>query len=62
LIERARAEIRQERDDAVTEVRREFADLTVLAAGKVIEKSLDKEQHRELIARVLKESSVNKKE
>ena len=62
LLDRARAEIQRERDDAVGEVRREFADLTVLAAGKVIEKSLDKEEHRELIDKVLKESSTQKQE
>jgi F-type H+-transporting ATPase subunit b len=62
LITRARAEIKKERDDAVSEVRREFADLTVLAAGKVIEKSLDKKEHRELIDKVLEESSGLKKE
>jgi F-type H+-transporting ATPase subunit b len=62
LVNRARAEIQRERDDAITEVRREFADLTVLAAGKVIEKSLDKEEHRELIEKVLEESSTLKKE
>jgi F-type H+-transporting ATPase subunit b len=62
LITRARAEIQRERDDAITEVRREFADLTVLAAGKVIEKSLDKEEHRKLIDKVLEESSTLKKE
>ena len=62
LIDRARGEIRRERDDAIGEVRREFADLTVLAAGKVIERSLDKEQHRELIEKVLEESSTKKKE
>ena len=61
LITRARAEIQHERDDAITEVRREFADLTVLAAGKVIERTLDKEKHRELIEKVLKESSDLKK-
>lgn len=62
LITRARAEIRQERDEAVNEVRREFADLTVLAAGKVIEKSLDKEDHRQLIEKVLEESTKPEKE
>lgn len=62
LLVRARAEIQQERDEAVGEVRRSFADLTVLAAGKVIEKSLDKEQHRELIEKVLEESSAGKDE
>jgi F-type H+-transporting ATPase subunit b len=62
LITRARAEIQQERDDAIAGVRREFADLTVMAAGKVIEKSLDKAEHRELIDKVLEESSTGKKE
>jgi F-type H+-transporting ATPase subunit b len=60
LVTRARAEIQRERDEAVQEVRREFADLTVLAAGKVIERSLDKEAHRELIEKVLEESSTKK--
>ncbi len=62
LIVRARAEIRRERDEAVDGVRREFADLTVLAAGKIIEKSLDKKEHRELIEKVLQESATLKKE
>jgi len=61
LIVRARSEIQRERDEAIGEVRREFADLTVLAAGKVIEKSLDKKDHRELIEKVLEESSTLKK-
>jgi F-type H+-transporting ATPase subunit b len=60
LLERARSAIQHERDEAIGEVRREFADLTVLAAGKVIEKSLDKEEHRELIEKVLEESSTFK--
>ncbi len=46
LIARARAEIQRERDDAIDGLRREFADLTILAAEKVIERSLDKEAHR----------------
>jgi F-type H+-transporting ATPase subunit b len=62
LIVKARTEIKQERDAAVNEVRREFADLTVLAAGKVIEKSLDKEEHKELIEKVLEESTTLNKE
>ena len=62
LITRARSEIQRERDEAIGSVRREFADLTILAAGKVIDRSLDKEQHRELIDKVLKESSTGEKE
>jgi F-type H+-transporting ATPase subunit b len=60
LIVRARSEIQQERIEAVNEVRSEFAELTVLAAGKVIEKSLDKTEHRDLINKVLEESTTNK--
>ena len=61
LIVRARQEIKNERDEAIDEIHREFADLTVLAAGKVIGKSLDKTSHQELIDKVLKESKTLKK-
>lgn len=62
LVEKARQEIQRERDEVVREVREEFADLTVAAAEKVIEKSLDKEAHRELIEKVLEESTTLDKE
>jgi len=62
LIARARTEIQRERDEAIGELREEFADLTVLAAEKVIDRSLDKEAHRQLIDKVLEESSALKKE
>jgi len=62
LLARARAEIQREREEAIDELRRAVADLTILAAGKVIERSLDKEAHRELIEKVLEESSALKKE
>lgn len=61
LITRARTEIQRERDEAVDELRKEFADLTILAAGKVIDRSLDKKAHRQLIDKVLKESTTLKK-
>ncbi|MDO8568855.1 MAG: F0F1 ATP synthase subunit B [Dehalococcoidales bacterium] len=60
LIGRARSEIQRERDEAIGELRRAFADLTVLAAGKVIDRSLDKEAHRDLINKMLEESSLKK--
>ena len=62
LIARARAEIQQERNEAVSELRREFADLTVTAAEKVIDRSLDKKAHRDIIDKVLEESPTLKKE
>lgn len=61
LVERARAEIQHERDEAIGELRQEFADLTIVAAEKVIEKSLDRQAHQQLIDRVLEESVSLKK-
>jgi len=61
LLSRARNEIQRERDEAIDELRKEFADLTILAAGKVIDQTLDKEAHRQLIDKVLEESSELKK-
>ena len=55
LIQKARSEIQAERDEAIDSVRREFADLTILAAEKVISRSLDKQSHQELINKVLEE-------
>ena len=61
LIARAKTEIQRERDDAIGELRREFADLTILAAEKVIQKSLDKEAHRQLIDKTLEQSTTFRK-
>jgi len=60
LIERARGEIQRERDEAIGELRQEFADLTIVAAEKVIEKSLDKQAHQQIIEKVLEESATLK--
>jgi F-type H+-transporting ATPase subunit b len=61
LINRARVEIQRERDDAVDILRREFADLTIMAAEKVIDRSLDKKAHRDIIDKVLEETPTLKK-
>jgi len=62
LIARARTAIQRERDESIGELRREFADLTILAAEKVIDRSLDKEAHRQVIDKVLEESTTQKKD
>jgi F-type H+-transporting ATPase subunit b len=62
LIARARAEIQQERNEAVGELRKEFADLTITAAEKVIDRSLDKKAHRQIIDKVLEEAPTLKQE
>ena len=56
LIARARDEIQRERDDAVEQVRKEFADLAILAAERVISRSLDHDAHRSLVEEVLEGS------
>jgi F-type H+-transporting ATPase subunit b len=57
LLERARNEIQLERDQAIAELRREFAEITVSAAEKVIGQSLDRQAHQRLIDEVLAEST-----
>lgn len=56
LLERARGEIQLERDSAIAELRREFADLTITAAERVIKEELDENKHRRLIQEVLTEA------
>ena len=55
-MERARAEIQLERDGAIADLRREFADLTITAAERVIRRSLDRDAHNDLIEQVLAEA------
>jgi F-type H+-transporting ATPase subunit b len=56
ILERARGEIQLERDNAISELRREFADLTITAAERVIRRSLDREAQHDLIEQVLQEA------
>lgn len=57
ILARARTEIQLERDTAIGELRREFADLTIAAAEKVIGQSLDRQAHERLINQVLADST-----
>ncbi len=59
MLARARAEFQLERDKALQELRSQFADLTIVAAEKVINESLDKDRHERLIQNVLEESRLN---
>ncbi len=55
IMARARIEIGRERDEAIEDLRRQFVELAILAAEKVINETLDKEKHRRLIDEVLEE-------
>jgi F-type H+-transporting ATPase subunit b len=57
IIARARESIQRERDEAIEQLRAQFADLTIVAAERVIKTSLNAEQHRRLIEEVLEQSS-----
>lgn len=61
IIDRTRAELEEERDKAIDDLRREFVDISILAAEKVINETLDKERHRQLIEEAL-EGSVTFRE
>jgi len=61
IVDRTRAELEAERDKIVEDLRREFVDISISAAEKVIKETLDKEKHRKLIEETLQESVVFKK-
>lgn len=58
IVERARAEIQQERQSAIEDLRRQVADLAVMAASRIIGESLDEKKHRELIDRAIEEAEI----
>jgi F-type H+-transporting ATPase subunit b len=58
-LERARTEINLERDRAIADLRGEFAELTVTAAERVINQSLDRPGHARVIGEVLSESKFS---
>ena len=60
IINKARDEIKLERDKSIAELRSEFSNLTVLAAEKVIKESLDASKHRKLINEVLDQTNTFK--
>jgi F-type H+-transporting ATPase subunit b len=56
FVARAREDIQREKEEAIDQVRSHFAELAVLAAGKIIDKSLDENAHKDIINKVLEES------
>jgi F-type H+-transporting ATPase subunit b len=61
IVERTRMELEEERDRIIEDLRREFVDISIAAAEKVIKSALDKEKHRKLIEETLQESTLLKK-
>jgi len=55
LIARAQEEIGREKDKAIKELQRQIADISIEVASKVIQKSLSKEEHSQLIDQYINE-------
>lgn len=53
IVARAKDEIERERDQALEALRREAVDLSIAAAGRVLEKNLDAEDNRRLVEEYL---------
>jgi F-type H+-transporting ATPase subunit b len=60
IVDRTRVELEEERDRIIDDLRREFVDISISAAEKVIKETLDKERHRKLIEETLEESATFK--
>jgi F-type H+-transporting ATPase subunit b len=58
IVDRTRAELEEERDRIIDALRREFVDISISAAEKVINETLDKKRHRRLIEEALEESAT----
>lgn len=54
-LEKAKEAIRREKDSALAELRQEVADLAIMAAGKVIDKTLTMEEHGRLAREFVQE-------
>jgi F-type H+-transporting ATPase subunit b len=55
MTEKAQEMIRLEKEEALTQLRGEVASLVVMAAGKVIDKTIDQQSHEKLIRDFIEE-------
>ncbi|MBI5214419.1 MAG: F0F1 ATP synthase subunit B [Ignavibacteriae bacterium] len=59
IVSQAKAEIERDKDAALAQLRGEVADLAILAAGKILNETLDANRHRKLVDDVLKSLPKN---
>lgn len=57
IVDKTRVELEEERAKVIDDLRREFVDISILAAEKVINEAIDKERHHRLIEEALEEST-----
>lgn len=58
IVARAGDDIRRERDQALAALRREAVDLSILAAGRVLQKNLDSDENRRIVNEYLDRLAV----
>jgi F-type H+-transporting ATPase subunit b len=56
MIDKANAEIREEKEKALSEIRDEAATLAMMAASKLIERSLNDADHKQLVDKYIEEA------
>ena len=61
MLDRAKIDIEREKDAAIEDVRKEFAGLAITAAEQIVQGSLDRNDHSDLIDRVLEEGFSERK-
>lgn len=61
MLDRARIDIEREKDAAIEDVRKEFAGLAITAAEQIVQGSLDRNDHSDLIDKVLEEGFNERK-
>lgn len=59
IIDLGKAEIDREKDAALVQLRNEVADLAILAAGRILDETIDKDKHRKIIDGVLLDMPKN---
>jgi len=61
IVDRTKVELESEREKIVEGLRKEFAEIAIAAAEKIIQETLDKEKHRKLIDETLQQSAILRK-
>lgn len=54
MIENAKQEIESKKQEALVELKEVVADLSIQAAEKILEETLDKEKHKKLVEKLIK--------
>ncbi len=60
ILQRGREDLAREREKILTQLREEVVNISLAAAGKVIEEALDEERHRKLVSNFIEKLEAQK--